>query len=133
MQFLVKRLVPLSSKFKISNTSVYQRKSFQVWKNLFFFKLDLWAQIWDNRLGVTSIKMKFVSSCGLFQINQSLIFLSGKILSSTQIFPYQLIKQNVLPYTINKYLRDGVKIYLHLLVSHQLLHLNSSGIINVSK
>ena len=64
MQFLVKRLVPLSSKFKISNTSVYQRKSFQVWKNRVFFKLDLWAQ-----LGITLIKMKCVPSCGLFRIN----------------------------------------------------------------
>ena len=31
------------------------------------------------------------------------------------------------------YLRDEVKIYLHLLVSHRLLHLKLSGIINVSK
>ena len=31
-------------------------------------------------------------------------------------------KKNVFPYTINKQLRDGVKIYLHLLVSHRLLH-----------
>ena len=37
------------------------------------------------------------------------------------------------PYTTNKYLRDGVKIYLHLLVSHRLLHLKLSGTINVSK
>ena len=31
------------------------------------------------------------------------------------------------------FLRNGVKIYLHLLVSHRLLHLKLSGIINVSK
>ena len=36
------------------------------------------------------------------------------------------------PYTTNKYLRDGVKIYLHFLVSHRLLHLKLSGTINVS-
>ena len=37
------------------------------------------------------------------------------------------------PIYYKKYLRDGVKIYLHLLVSHRLLHLKLSGIINVSK
>ena len=76
-----------------NNTSVYQRKSFQAWKSRVFFKLDLryWLHDSENHvlcltlltssrklkfetislLGVTSIKMKFVSFWDLSQINQN--------------------------------------------------------------
>ena len=84
MLFLVERFVPLSSQPISKITSVYQQKSFQVWKNRFFsnftYGIDHFiqkivfvsclylfkkAQIWDNRFGVNSVKIKFKSSRGL--------------------------------------------------------------------
>ena len=40
---------------------------------------------------------------------------------------YQLIKKNTFPYTINRYLKNRVKIYLHFLIFHHLLRLKLFG------
>ena len=48
-------------------------------------------------------------------------------------FGIPAIKIKNFPHIVNKYLRDAVRIYLHLLVSHRLLHLKLSGTMKVSK
>ena len=86
--WVVYKIVTTSNKQPILyEVFIYQPKSFPIWKNRVFFRawfmeLIMWfvklhftsssfkkAQTWDNRLGITLIKMKFEFSCGLCHNN----------------------------------------------------------------